>query len=278
MGRLAAGVYSSQAATNKYRWAAILTALSSLQIIACPGTKQSQHPLQPDTEPTFCEQLKNSHLLHWKHGQEPYSNSSTGITLAIRRDFAPKRAIVPFSPPTEVQVNWTQAWIDELPKKTSLWIFADVFAQDEKLLQAAMENWMVLPVVDEDEVDPDAAASSVAVSLTGEKKRKADPPKGKGKINTWQRKVDKALVNLDNRVRIQEDINEETVECDKVSELIPVLKVGKNFQKISSKNLRRVANELGERMINEELQETTDEVDRDGVGTGLGCFWTSFVL
>ena len=48
--------------------------------------------------------------------------------------------------------------------------------------------------------------------------------------------------------------------------------------KISSKNLRRVANELGERMINEELQETTDEVDRDGVGTGLGCFWTSFVL
>ena len=104
----------------------------------------------------------------------------------------------------------------------------------------------------------------------------------------WQRKVDKALVNLDNRVRIQEDINEETVECDKVSELIPVLKVGKNFQKISSKNLRPVANELGERMINEELQETTDEVDRDGVGevnkegdsqytTGM-FFWTSFVL
>lgn len=36
--------------------------------------------------------------------------------------------------------------------------------------------------------------------------------------------------------------------------------------KISFKNLNRVAKELGERMIDEELQEMIDEADRDGDG------------
>merc|ERR1712026_127384 len=36
--------------------------------------------------------------------------------------------------------------------------------------------------------------------------------------------------------------------------------------KISFKNLKRVANELGERMTDEELQEMIDEADRDGDG------------
>ncbi len=36
--------------------------------------------------------------------------------------------------------------------------------------------------------------------------------------------------------------------------------------KISFKNLRRVANELGENMTDEELQEMIDEADRDGDG------------
>merc|ERR1712118_603043 len=36
--------------------------------------------------------------------------------------------------------------------------------------------------------------------------------------------------------------------------------------KISLKNLKRVAKELGERMTDEELQEMIDEADRDGDG------------
>merc|ERR1712193_528225 len=36
--------------------------------------------------------------------------------------------------------------------------------------------------------------------------------------------------------------------------------------KISCKNLKRVAKELGERMTDEELQEMIDEADRDGDG------------
>merc|ERR1719456_1265267 len=36
--------------------------------------------------------------------------------------------------------------------------------------------------------------------------------------------------------------------------------------KISFKNLKRVAKELGERMTDEELQEMIDEADRDGEG------------
>ncbi len=39
--------------------------------------------------------------------------------------------------------------------------------------------------------------------------------------------------------------------------------------KISFKNLKRVAKELGENMIDEELQETIDEADRDGKITSI---------
>ena len=43
--------------------------------------------------------------------------------------------------------------------------------------------------------------------------------------------------------------------------------------KISFKNLKRVAKELGERMTDEELQEMIDEADRDGDGViGEGEF------
>ena len=41
--------------------------------------------------------------------------------------------------------------------------------------------------------------------------------------------------------------------------------------KISFKNLKRVAKELGERMTDEELQEMIDEADRDGDGEVRGC-------
>ena len=42
----------------------------------------------------------------------------------------------------------------------------------------------------------------------------------------------RALVNLDNRLRVQEDISEETIEVDEIKELLPVLKIGKAFQKV----------------------------------------------
>merc|ERR1711957_1099118 len=40
--------------------------------------------------------------------------------------------------------------------------------------------------------------------------------------------------------------------------------------KISFKNLKRVAKELGERMTDEDLQEMIDEADRDGDGSERG--------
>lgn len=84
------------------RWAAILLQLGALQIIGFQGTKQAPHLLQsPDTQ-VFSEHIKNYNLFHWKFGKPPFSNSSTGVSIAIRRDVASKRAIDTFSPPDEV--------------------------------------------------------------------------------------------------------------------------------------------------------------------------------
>ena len=43
--------------------------------------------------------------------------------------------------------------------------------------------------------------------------------------------------------------------------------------KISFKNLKRVAKELGENMTDEELQEMIDEADRDGMFYKLNSFY-----
>lgn len=43
--------------------------------------------------------------------------------------------------------------------------------------------------------------------------------------------------------------------------------------KISFKNLKRVAKELGENMTDEELQEMIDEADRDGMFCKLDSFY-----
>jgi Ca2+-binding EF-hand superfamily protein len=52
-------------------------------------------------------------------------------------------------------------------------------------------------------------------------------------------------------------------ETSRISHIFPAFQ---ETGKISFKNLKRVAKELGERMTDEELQEMIDEADRDGDG------------
>ena len=89
-------------ATNIIRWTAMLSQLNVLQVIAFPGTQQERHALEDPALQVFSQQLKNFHLYHWCRGTKPFSNSATGVTLAIRRDFASKSCISASSPPDEV--------------------------------------------------------------------------------------------------------------------------------------------------------------------------------
>ena len=85
------------------RWAAILTSFTSAQIIACPGTRQQHHILQHSTSCVFPEQLKNFTVFHWPHSVPPHSNDATGVSIALRQDFASKKSVQVFSPPKELQ-------------------------------------------------------------------------------------------------------------------------------------------------------------------------------
>ena len=113
-------LYNPMTASYIGRWAAILTSFTSAQIIACPGTRQQHHILQHSTSCVFPEQLKTFTVFHWPHGVPPHSNDATGVSIALRQDFASKKSVQVFSPPKELQGRAGVSNRTRILKRTSM--------------------------------------------------------------------------------------------------------------------------------------------------------------
>merc|ERR1712072_1502291 len=92
---------------------------------------------------------------------------------------------------------------------------------------------------------------------------------GSGTIDAKELKVAMRALGLD--AKKNEILNMMTARMGDRDSLEEIVKVFRLFDddetgKISFKNLKRVAQELGENMTDEELQEMIDEADRDGDG------------
>merc|ERR1711998_273771 len=95
---------------------------------------------------------------------------------------------------------------------------------------------------------------------------------GSGTIDAKELKVAMRALGLDaKKDEIRRMINDIDKDGSGTIDFNEFLKVFRLFDddetgKISFKNLKRVAQELGENMTDEELQEMIDEADRDGDG------------
>ena len=89
-----------------------------------------------------------------------------------------------------------------------------------------------------------------------------------GQLKALYRRTD---IDGDGNIDFNEFLNMMTARMGDRDSREEIIKVFRLFdddetQKISFKNLKRVAQELGENMTDEELQEMIDEADRDGDG------------
>ena len=160
-------VYNPMTASWFGRWVAILTALASSQIVACPGTRHAPHPMQHKDSAVFSEAIKNYTVYHWPHGHPPYSNEATGVSIALGKTFSDVKAVEVHSPPKELQgragavvtyshkvttatfclylpasgkveekriiiskiLRWAQSVFDTLSSRTHIYLFADANAK-----------------------------------------------------------------------------------------------------------------------------------------------------
>ena len=74
--------YNPQTACWTSRLALILTALSSIHIIALQGTKSKPHRCQEAGEPLHKQNIHGYTVFQWHASSTEYSNTSTGVAIA----------------------------------------------------------------------------------------------------------------------------------------------------------------------------------------------------
>ena len=95
--------YNPQAASCAARWAMILGQLCSMQVVVFVGTKQLRPSfLRPDAS-VFAEKIADFDIYHWPCSSTPWSNASTGVSIALKRGAGNRSQYQVFSPPSELQ-------------------------------------------------------------------------------------------------------------------------------------------------------------------------------
>merc|ERR1711966_496245 len=92
---------------------------------------------------------------------------------------------------------------------------------------------------------------------------------GSGEIDSKELKVAMRALGFEpKKEEFQKMMTHKILNRDPKDEILKAFRLFDDDEtgKISFKNLKRVAKELGERMTDEELQEMIDEADRDGDG------------
>jgi hypothetical protein len=91
------------AASCAVRWCAILIQFSSVHALGFAGTKQFAPKHFPESVSVFHETIAKFDVYHWPCSDSKFSNTSTGVSIALRHRQDHQQHHQFFSPPAEVQ-------------------------------------------------------------------------------------------------------------------------------------------------------------------------------
>ena len=96
-------VWNPMTASCQARWACILGHFATLPVVAFAGTKQHRPSYLSNVTSTFAERIAGFDIFHWPCATTSYSNTSTGVSIAVKENFCSPFHQEFFSPPREIQ-------------------------------------------------------------------------------------------------------------------------------------------------------------------------------